>query len=69
MRVILKLFLLLHSQAGSPWFSILTRTGLFRQKENHAEYPAHLVSLIMLHMFPIVNLLFDSVSHFYDHIL
>ncbi|KAL2555492.1 hydrolase family protein/HAD-superfamily protein [Forsythia ovata] len=30
-------------QAGSPWFSILTRTGVFRQKENHAEYPAHLV--------------------------
>ncbi|KAL3523415.1 hypothetical protein ACH5RR_016249 [Cinchona calisaya] len=31
------------SQAGSPWFSILTRTGVFRQRENHAEYPADLV--------------------------
>ncbi|CAI9767455.1 unnamed protein product [Fraxinus pennsylvanica] len=30
-------------QAGSPWFSVLTRTGVFRQKENHAEFPAHLV--------------------------
>ncbi|XP_071922539.1 mitochondrial hydrolase YKR070W isoform X2 [Coffea arabica] len=27
-------------QAGHPWFSILTRTGVFRQTENHAEYPA-----------------------------
>ncbi|CAI9091027.1 OLC1v1025944C1 [Oldenlandia corymbosa var. corymbosa] len=30
-------------QAGHPWFSILTRTGVFRQRENHAEYPADLV--------------------------
>nr|XP_043639412.1 uncharacterized protein YKR070W [Erigeron canadensis] len=27
-------------QAGYPWFSILTRTGVFRGKENHTEYPA-----------------------------
>ncbi|KAK2979335.1 hypothetical protein RJ640_013299 [Escallonia rubra] len=30
-------------QAGPPWFSILTRTGVFRGKENHAEFPADLV--------------------------
>ncbi|XP_010253464.1 PREDICTED: uncharacterized protein YKR070W isoform X2 [Nelumbo nucifera] len=30
-------------QAGHPWFSILTRTGVFRGKENHAEFPADLV--------------------------
>ncbi|KAI8029236.1 Uncharacterized protein YKR070W [Camellia lanceoleosa] len=30
-------------QAGHPWFSILTRTGVFREKENHAEFPADLV--------------------------
>ncbi|GKA96104.1 putative hydrolase family protein [Tanacetum coccineum] len=27
-------------QAGHPWFSILTRTGVFRGKENHTVYPA-----------------------------
>ncbi|KAJ4725939.1 hydrolase family protein / HAD-superfamily protein [Melia azedarach] len=30
-------------QAGQPWFSILTRTGVFKGKENHAKYPADLV--------------------------
>ncbi|KAF8402786.1 hypothetical protein HHK36_010877 [Tetracentron sinense] len=30
-------------QAGHPWFSILTRTGVFRGEENHAEFPADLV--------------------------
>ncbi|XP_011027034.1 PREDICTED: uncharacterized protein YKR070W-like isoform X2 [Populus euphratica] len=30
-------------QAGHPWFSILTRTGVFRGKRNHAEFPADLV--------------------------
>ncbi|KAK0606139.1 hypothetical protein LWI29_034472 [Acer saccharum] len=30
-------------QAGRPWFSILTRTGVFKGKENHAEFPADLV--------------------------
>ncbi|KAI8016440.1 Uncharacterized protein YKR070W [Camellia lanceoleosa] len=30
-------------QAGHPWFSILTRTGVFKGKENHAEHPADLV--------------------------
>ncbi|KAM0999642.1 hypothetical protein ACFX15_006136 [Malus domestica] len=30
-------------QAGHPWFSILTRTGVFKGKENHAEFPADLV--------------------------
>ncbi|KAL1532783.1 hypothetical protein AAHA92_32752 [Salvia divinorum] len=30
-------------QAGYPWFSILTRTGVFRQRENHTKYPADLV--------------------------
>ncbi|XP_052190540.1 uncharacterized protein YKR070W isoform X2 [Diospyros lotus] len=29
-------------QAGHPWFSILTRTGVFRGKGNHAEHPADL---------------------------
>ncbi|BBH04892.1 hydrolase family protein / HAD-superfamily protein [Prunus dulcis] len=29
-------------QAGHPWFSILTRTGVFKGKENHAEFPADL---------------------------
>ncbi|EEF38500.1 hydrolase, putative [Ricinus communis] len=30
-------------QAGDPWFSILTRTGVFRGEDNHAEFPADLV--------------------------
>ncbi|KAG7627460.1 putative HAD-superfamily hydrolase, subfamily IIA, HAD superfamily [Arabidopsis thaliana] len=30
-------------QAGTPWFSILTRTGVFKGKDNHAEFPADLV--------------------------
>ncbi|KAL0533800.1 hypothetical protein IC582_028071 [Cucumis melo] len=30
-------------QAGSPWFSIMTRTGVFKGKENHDKYPADLV--------------------------
>ncbi|XP_057981853.1 uncharacterized protein YKR070W-like isoform X2 [Malania oleifera] len=30
-------------QTGPPWFSILTRTGVFRGKENHAKFPADLV--------------------------
>ncbi|OWM67956.1 uncharacterized protein YKR070W [Punica granatum] len=30
-------------QAGVPWFSILTRTGVFKGKENHEEFPADLV--------------------------
>ncbi|KAJ9698267.1 hypothetical protein PVL29_007377 [Vitis rotundifolia] len=30
-------------QAGHPWFSILTRTGVFKGKENHAKFPADLV--------------------------
>ncbi|TYI29651.1 hypothetical protein ES332_A05G331600v1 [Gossypium tomentosum] len=30
-------------QAGHPWFSILTRTGIFQGKDNHAEFPADLV--------------------------
>lgn len=30
-------------QAGHPWFSILTRTGVYREKENHPEFPADLV--------------------------
>ncbi|XP_007009685.2 PREDICTED: uncharacterized protein YKR070W isoform X1 [Theobroma cacao] len=30
-------------QSGHPWFSILTRTGVFRGKDNHAEFPANLV--------------------------
>ncbi|PRQ32410.1 putative HAD-like domain-containing protein [Rosa chinensis] len=29
--------------AGHPWFSILTRTGVFKGKENHDEFPADLV--------------------------
>ncbi|ONK62397.1 uncharacterized protein A4U43_C07F3450 [Asparagus officinalis] len=31
------------SKAGHPWFSILTRTGVFRGKDNHAKHPADLV--------------------------
>ncbi|KAK2985583.1 hypothetical protein RJ640_025016, partial [Escallonia rubra] len=27
-------------QAGNPWFSILTRTGVFKGNENHAKHPA-----------------------------
>eukprot|EP00258_Populus_trichocarpa_P049722 XP_024465741.1 uncharacterized CDP-alcohol phosphatidyltransferase class-I family protein C22A12.08c isoform X4 [Populus trichocarpa] len=34
-------------QAGHPWFSILTRTGVFRGKHNHAEFPADLASQTM----------------------
>ncbi|CAI9105237.1 OLC1v1004119C1 [Oldenlandia corymbosa var. corymbosa] len=30
-------------QAGSPWFSILTRTGVFKGEGNHTEHPADLV--------------------------
>ncbi|KAK9127227.1 hypothetical protein Syun_016024 [Stephania yunnanensis] len=30
-------------QVGRPWFSILTRTGVFKGKSNHAEFPADLV--------------------------
>ncbi|KAF5729537.1 hypothetical protein HS088_TW21G01704 [Tripterygium wilfordii] len=30
-------------QAGNPWVSILTRTGVFRGQHNHAEFPADLV--------------------------
>ncbi|XP_021910217.1 uncharacterized protein LOC110824019 [Carica papaya] len=30
-------------QAGHPWFSILTRTGVFQGEDNHAEFPADLV--------------------------
>ncbi|KAK3009552.1 hypothetical protein RJ639_013782, partial [Escallonia herrerae] len=29
-------------QAGNPWFSILTRTGVFKGNENHAKHPADL---------------------------
>ncbi|EEF32142.1 uncharacterized protein YKR070W isoform X2 [Ricinus communis] len=30
-------------QAGRPWFSILTRTGVFKGTENYTEFPADLV--------------------------
>ncbi|KAK0592790.1 hypothetical protein LWI29_025459 [Acer saccharum] len=30
-------------QAGHPWFSILTRTGVFKGADNHPEFPADLV--------------------------
>ncbi|XP_021739685.1 uncharacterized protein YKR070W-like isoform X2 [Chenopodium quinoa] len=30
-------------QAGDPWISVLTRTGMFHGKGNHQEYPADLV--------------------------
>ncbi|XP_050291955.1 uncharacterized protein YKR070W isoform X2 [Quercus robur] len=30
-------------QAGHPWFSILTRTGVFKGKENPSDFPADLV--------------------------
>ena len=30
-------------QAGWPWFSILTRTGVFKGEENHSKFPADLV--------------------------
>lgn len=30
-------------KAGHPWFSILTRTGVFKGKENHPKIPADLV--------------------------
>ncbi|KAL6508880.1 hypothetical protein OROHE_021439 [Orobanche hederae] len=30
-------------QAGQPWFSILTRSGVFKGKENHLLHPADLV--------------------------
>ncbi|XP_056165386.1 uncharacterized protein YKR070W-like isoform X3 [Syzygium oleosum] len=30
-------------EAGDPWFSILTRTGVFKGKDNHSEFPADLV--------------------------
>ncbi|RWW76683.1 hypothetical protein BHE74_00015211, partial [Ensete ventricosum] len=33
-------------QVGHPWFSILTRTGVFRDKNNHEQYPADLVGVV-----------------------
>ncbi|CAK9169568.1 unnamed protein product [Ilex paraguariensis] len=30
-------------QAGHPWFSILTMTGVFKGKKNHDEFPADVV--------------------------
>lgn len=36
------------SQAGHPWFSILTRTGVFKGEDNHAEFPADLVRWIYI---------------------
>ncbi|KAJ1395116.1 HAD-like superfamily [Sesbania bispinosa] len=30
-------------QTGHPWFSILTRTGVFKGKENHDKFPADMV--------------------------
>lgn len=36
---------LLQFQAGRPWFSILTRTGVFKGKENSSEFPADLVNI------------------------
>lgn len=30
-------------EAGRPWFSVLTRTGVFRGEGNHIEFPADLV--------------------------
>ncbi|XP_056165387.1 uncharacterized CDP-alcohol phosphatidyltransferase class-I family protein C22A12.08c-like isoform X4 [Syzygium oleosum] len=32
-------------EAGDPWFSILTRTGVFKGKDNHSEFPADLVGI------------------------
>lgn len=37
------MFMYVIFQAGKPWFSILTRTGVFKGKGNHAEHPADLV--------------------------
>ncbi|KAJ6842664.1 uncharacterized protein M6B38_297965 [Iris pallida] len=31
------------NKAGDPWFSVLTRTGVFRGKDNHTQFPANLV--------------------------
>lgn len=33
------------SQAGPPWLSILTRTGVFRGEGNHIKFPADLVCI------------------------
>lgn len=33
------------SQAGPPWLSILTRTGVFRGEGNHFKFPADLVCI------------------------
>lgn len=37
--------LMLDFQAGHPWFSILTRTGVFKGEDNDTSFPADLVSL------------------------
>ncbi|KAJ0046455.1 hypothetical protein Pint_06142 [Pistacia integerrima] len=34
-------------QAGHPWFSVLTRTGVFKGSGNDAEFPADLASAII----------------------
>ncbi|XP_072975184.1 mitochondrial hydrolase YKR070W [Typha angustifolia] len=43
------------TKAGRPWFSILTRTGVFRGKDNHTQFPADMVV--------------DTVEEAIDHIL
>ncbi|RRT71340.1 hypothetical protein B296_00010087 [Ensete ventricosum] len=43
-------------QVGHPWFSILTRTGVFRDKNNHEQYPADLVGVFNF-IFNLPNLL------------
>ncbi|KAG8493257.1 hypothetical protein CXB51_010743 [Gossypium anomalum] len=61
-------------QAGHPWFSILTRTGVFQGKDNHAEFPADLANLPYFfalpdQISPLVVQVVDSVEEAVDYIL
>ncbi|MBA0566674.1 hypothetical protein Golob_011469, partial [Gossypium lobatum] len=61
-------------QAGHPWFSILTRTGVFQGKDNHAEFPADLANLPYFfalpdQILPLVVQVVDSVEEAVDYIL
>ncbi|PPR89017.1 hypothetical protein GOBAR_AA31670 [Gossypium barbadense] len=61
-------------QAGHPWFSILTRTGIFQGKDNHAEFPADLANLPYFfalpdQISPLVVQVVDSVEAAVDYIL
>ncbi|KAL2227798.1 UNVERIFIED_CONTAM: putative CDP-alcohol phosphatidyltransferase class-I family protein [Sesamum indicum] len=54
-------------QAGYPWFSILTRTGVFRQRENHTQYPADMSFFTWFSRRLLVSYHDHMVLHFVFH--